>query len=247
MRRHTFAAEIVASSGNLQALTNHAATGESEIFEVHINDAAGASLETIRTTNLHPFWVDDLHGSEEGKFIAAQDLRSGDKLRLATNSSAFVSNVQATGIIEAVFNFTVEGWHTYYVGHVGVWVHNTNCIPKLNKFEARQLRAINRQARMGGNQGIRRPVTPDSFDAIARNFVGEGFTRSNAGKFDILRSSDGFREVRTPVLKPPQLTQSGQRRYETDFLGNFETRNRAGDIISNVHLSVLPNAKGRSR
>lgn len=27
----------------------------------------------------------------------------------------------------AVYNFTVDGFHTYYVGEAGVWVHNTNC------------------------------------------------------------------------------------------------------------------------
>ncbi|MGZ5029302.1 MAG: polymorphic toxin-type HINT domain-containing protein [Methylobacter sp.] len=26
-----------------------------------------------------------------------------------------------------VYNFEVEDFHTYYVGELGVWVHNTNC------------------------------------------------------------------------------------------------------------------------
>ena len=28
----------------------------------------------------------------------------------------------------AVYNFEVEGHHTYYVGGVGIWVHNTHCV-----------------------------------------------------------------------------------------------------------------------
>ena len=27
-----------------------------------------------------------------------------------------------------VYNFEVEDWHTYFVGKMGVWVHNTNCL-----------------------------------------------------------------------------------------------------------------------
>ena len=27
-----------------------------------------------------------------------------------------------------VYNFEVEDWHTYFVGRMGVWVHNTNCL-----------------------------------------------------------------------------------------------------------------------
>jgi len=26
-----------------------------------------------------------------------------------------------------VYNIEVEGWHTYFVGELGVWVHNANC------------------------------------------------------------------------------------------------------------------------
>lgn len=26
-----------------------------------------------------------------------------------------------------VYNIEVEDWHTYFVGELGVWVHNANC------------------------------------------------------------------------------------------------------------------------
>ena len=29
--------------------------------------------------------------------------------------------------MENVYNFEVEGFHTYHIGELGVWVHNTNC------------------------------------------------------------------------------------------------------------------------
>jgi Hint domain/Pretoxin HINT domain len=33
----------------------------------------------------------------------------------------------AEPFLTPVYNFEVEGFHTYYVGEIGVWVHNTNC------------------------------------------------------------------------------------------------------------------------
>ncbi len=48
-----------------------------------------------------------------------------------------------------VFNFEVDGFHTYYVGELGVWVHNSGCVTlvndvnvaigdRVNQFEANQ-------------------------------------------------------------------------------------------------------------
>jgi hypothetical protein len=232
-------------------ISDHAVTGESEIFEVRLNNSSGEFQETIRTTSLHPFWVEDLNGPNAGKFVAVQDLRPGDKLRLANNSNVWVENVNSTGVIETVYNFTVEGWHTYYVGEAGVWVHNTNCIPKLNRFEKAQLRSINRQIRLGGMQGIRRPVSEQSFDALARNFVGPNFTRrlDDSGKFVIYKSDDGLRKVRSPVHKEQVNNDTLlQPLNTTNFVGNFESRTVAsGGYPNNVHVSVDRALTGRNR
>lgn len=48
-------------------------------------------------------------------------------MRLADGSKAFVTAVRKTERVEPVYNFTVDGFHTYHVGEFGVWVHNTNC------------------------------------------------------------------------------------------------------------------------
>jgi len=29
--------------------------------------------------------------------------------------------------LETVYNIEVEGFHTYHVGELGIWVHNANC------------------------------------------------------------------------------------------------------------------------
>jgi len=100
----------------------HACTGEQEIFEVSVSTPSGRS-ETYRTTELHPFWI-ETGGEGRGGFIAAGDLKIGEQLRLADGSAAHVTNISATGVIEPVYNFSVEGWRTYHVGELGTWVHN---------------------------------------------------------------------------------------------------------------------------
>ncbi|MEO0883478.1 MAG: hypothetical protein AAFY34_12245, partial [Pseudomonadota bacterium] len=42
-------------------------------------------------------------------------------------TAATIIRVENTHKIEPVYNFEVDGWHTYFVGHLGTWVHNTNC------------------------------------------------------------------------------------------------------------------------
>jgi hypothetical protein len=103
-------------------VTEAGCTGEHEIYEVVVSAETGQS-ETCRTTELHPFWI-ERGTAEEGCFIAARSLPVGAQLRLADGSAAYVMSVSATGVTEAVYNFSVEGWHTYYVGELGVWVHN---------------------------------------------------------------------------------------------------------------------------
>ena len=36
-------------------------------------------------------------------------------------------SVRNTGETEPVYNFEVEGFHTYHIGELGVWVHNDTC------------------------------------------------------------------------------------------------------------------------
>jgi hypothetical protein len=83
--------------------------------------------ETIRTTDEHPFWL------EGTGWTAAGQLAVGQQVDLIDGSDATVTLSTRTeyqsGI--AVFNFEVEGDHTYFVEDgqetdaAAVWVHNT--------------------------------------------------------------------------------------------------------------------------
>ena len=81
--------------------------------------------EEIVCTPTHPFYV-----PQKG-WIAAIQLRAGDRLQLLNGEYVVIEQVQHE-ILESpvtTYNFEVEGFHTYFVGETGVLVHN-DCKPK---------------------------------------------------------------------------------------------------------------------
>lgn len=63
----------------------------------------------------------------QGKgWVAAKDLKQGDKLELQSGEDAFVEAIRCEKLAEPiqVYNFEVEDFHTYFVGAGCVLVHN---------------------------------------------------------------------------------------------------------------------------
>ena len=78
-----------------------------------------------RGTPEHPFYV------VKNGWVKASYLRAGDILLLQSGEYVIVELVQHE-ILElplTVYNFEVEDFHTYYVGNIGILVHN-ECILK---------------------------------------------------------------------------------------------------------------------
>jgi hypothetical protein len=156
-------------------------TGEQEIYDVHVSTSDGRS-DTFRTTEMHPFWVEKGGDEGTGGFVAAGYLDRGDQLRLADGSAAYVTSVEATGVIEPVYNFSVEGWHTYHVGELGVWVHN-ECVDRLIRVARENLSPVARsqldaigevanQARaelMSDPRRLRSLLSPDEVASLERD------------------------------------------------------------------------------
>jgi len=96
---------------------------------VHI-DVGG---EEIICTNEHPFYV-----PQKG-WIAACKLRAGDILVLLNGKYAVVEQIQHELLEEAthVYNFEVEDFHTYYVGCIGVLVHNS-CAHQTSEWKSKR-------------------------------------------------------------------------------------------------------------
>ena len=97
----------------LQTFVNEKRT----LVHVYIED------EEIVTTDGHPFYVEGVG------FVPAQNLQSGDIVRLSDGRKVPVISIEIEYLDEPVYvyNFEVEDSHTYYVSEIGVLVHNTKC------------------------------------------------------------------------------------------------------------------------
>ncbi|PJZ81227.1 hypothetical protein CH359_09110 [Leptospira meyeri] len=52
----------------------------------------------------------------------------------ADGQELVVTDIVIDERVETVYNFEVEGYHTYFVGEVGVWVHNAEYITDVRFF-----------------------------------------------------------------------------------------------------------------
>ncbi|MCV3217127.1 polymorphic toxin-type HINT domain-containing protein [Plectonema radiosum NIES-515] len=79
--------------------------------------------EVISTTGEHPFWTPD-----KG-WVEAKDLHVGSLLQTEDGRVIDVDRVEKRSGQFEVYNFKVEGWHTYFVSDLGILVHNADCDP----------------------------------------------------------------------------------------------------------------------
>ncbi len=88
-----------------------------ETYIVTIND------ERFETTGDHPFY------DENGNVVEASNLKEGDILPTYDGETATVDSVECVHHEEPVlvYNFCVMEDHTYFIGDVGVLVHNSEC------------------------------------------------------------------------------------------------------------------------
>jgi hypothetical protein len=75
-------------------------------------------LETLHTTNEHPFFVVGLG------WVAAKDLEPGEHVESRSGEDEIVVSSVATSDVQPVFNIEVEEAHDYFVGTGEVLVHN---------------------------------------------------------------------------------------------------------------------------
>ena len=90
-----------------------------EVFELVVAVADG-DTDSYTVTYEHPFWVADTG------WISASELVPGDRLVTAQGETATVLDRGVTAHATTVHNVEVEELHTYFVGDLGVWVHNTS-------------------------------------------------------------------------------------------------------------------------
>ena len=78
----------------------------------------GAVLET---TDEHPLYVDGRG------FVKAKEVGIGNSIVTRAGPAAKVVAIQADVRQATVYNFTVDEFHTYFVGQNALWVHNVDC------------------------------------------------------------------------------------------------------------------------
>lgn len=106
-------------------VTAEIVTERAALLELSLVHESGVA-ELLRTTDEHPFWV------EGSGWVRADSLVPGDVLR-TTGSTATISAVGLPSGRTTVYNLSVEGYHTYFVGPDGVWVHNCGEISRASK------------------------------------------------------------------------------------------------------------------
>jgi hypothetical protein len=115
----------------------------------------GGTIETLRTTDEHPFFARDRG------WVAAGELRPGDRLQQPDGSwQEVLDSVREAGPDGiAVFNLEVESDHTYFVADADtsftnpVWVHNA-CRPGIGQ-ETDIINHVLGNGRYGGERGHR--------------------------------------------------------------------------------------------
>ena len=110
-----------------------------QTLELTLVDDRGLA-ETIVTTAEHPFFT--------GRFTAAAHLRPGDTVLASGDRNL---TVQSTTWSQGarVYNFEVEGNHTYFVGEARGWVHNCP-VSGLTKLGNQNVRALRGWAKSRG-------------------------------------------------------------------------------------------------
>jgi hypothetical protein len=85
--------------------------------------------ELITATRTHPFWVESLN-----EWIPASKIQSGMSLQTLTGNSVTVEFAKIYGTESTTYNLNVSQAHNYYVGQVGVLVHNGGDDEKTSNF-----------------------------------------------------------------------------------------------------------------
>ncbi|BBB64202.1 hypothetical protein UNDKW_5929 (plasmid) [Undibacterium sp. KW1] len=93
---------------------------DKEIYRISVS-GNNNDIEVIRATENHPFWL------EGTGWVQAGDLQADDKLTTPEGQVVGVVAVENESATETVYNIEVADFHTYFVGHSQVLVHNDDC------------------------------------------------------------------------------------------------------------------------
>ncbi|RZB19448.1 DNRLRE domain-containing protein [Streptomyces sp. F001] len=163
----------------------------------------------ITSTAAHLYWLPDF-----GRWAEAKNLKSGMWLQTSAGTWVQITAIDTAHRTERVYNLSVEGVHTYYVGagHTAVLVHNCGYE---NEAIAAQKRADDLKKQWGKGHdystvaviGVRNKITGEISEKVA---LAGGKNIDEVGQ-NVLKNGEEFIQGQ-PV--PGRLTAKGKQAYE---------------------------------
>ncbi|MFI1649841.1 polymorphic toxin-type HINT domain-containing protein [Streptomyces avidinii] len=143
---------------------------------VDLSIQAADGVETITTTDHHPFWSES-----DRAWKNAGDLKPGATLRSDEGAPAVIVAVRAYEAFNETYNLTVADLHTYYVlaGATPVLVHNTCPTP------GRAPEGSTLEDYADANRGVNQDATPDFVTEYTSPSGARYYGRTTEGGVDI--------------------------------------------------------------
>lgn len=141
--------------------------------------APSGEVETITTTQEHPFYVNGLG------FVPASELLAGQMLVNTDGQLVGIYEVDLAPILLEAYNYTVEDYQTYFVGSTGLWVHNACDIEGLDRLL----------------ESASRPSRVDSGDSRALQSLKKKIDRGDPAFRGIDKSDDAARTIIRQIMR----------------------------------------------
>jgi len=103
---------------------------ESSVWELTFADNEQQATVLHRVTGEHPYWV---KSDDVWSWKTVSELQAGMVVETKNGKQLTVIDSHDTEVVKRTYNFEVEDFHTYYVGHEEILVHN-NCVERVKHF-----------------------------------------------------------------------------------------------------------------
>ena len=154
------------------------------IWDLSIKNNAGVT-ETFHTTDDHPWWV-----PAKNEWVHTKDLLVGMLVKSVDDELIKIVSISNTETLQPTFNLTVADFNSYYVGKLGILVHNCeikggrkqNSKKYKSRKEAKDARPRTRNHKKKGNRKGELPTTRQGKNKIGAGNKGESHPTSDNKK-----------------------------------------------------------------